>query len=178
MFERLLPDQIVDTVYEIDLQELKQRNIRGIITDLDNTLVSARTPLATPELTQWLNAVKDAGFKVVVLSNNNRARVSRFADPLGIPFVHAARKPANRAFLKALRQLELEPDHAVVIGDQMMTDVLGGRRMGLHTILVKPIAPSEEGFGTRINRTMEKIALARLRRTGKWPLQSGRRNPR
>lgn len=178
MFERLLPDQIVNTVYDIDLQALKQRNVQGIITDLDNTLVSAKTPLATPELVQWLDRVNDAGFKVVILSNNNRTRVSRFAEPLGIPYVHAARKPANRAFRKALEQLRLPPDQAVVVGDQMMTDVLGGRRIGLHTILVTPIAPSEEGFFTRINRRIEKIALARLRRAGKWPLQSERRDAR
>ena len=172
MFERLLPDQVVKTVYDIDLQKLQQRGISGIITDLDNTLVGAKTPLATPELIQWLNSVKAAGFKVVILSNNNHSRVSRFADPLGIPFVHAARKPANKAFRKALQLLQLASDHVVVVGDQLMTDMLGGRRAGLHTIMVTPVAPSEEGFATRINRRIEKFVLARLRRAGKWPLQA------
>jgi len=178
MFERLLPDQIVNAVFDIDLQALQKQGVRGIITDLDNTLVSAKTPLATPGLIQWLDEVKTAGFKVVILSNNNRIRVSRFADPLGIPFVHAARKPVNRAFVKALDQLQLTPDQAVVVGDQMMTDVLGGRRMGLHTILVTPIALSEEGFTTRINRRIEKFAVSRLRRAGKWPLETEGRNSR
>lgn len=178
MFERLLPDQIVNAVYDIDLQALRQRNVKGIITDLDNTLVSAKTTLATPQLVQWLERVNDAGFKVVILSNNNRTRVSRFAEPLGIPYVHAARKPANKAFHKALQQLQLPPDQAVVVGDQMMTDVLGGRKAGLHTILVTPIALSEEGIFTRINRRIEKIALARLRRAGKWPFKSERRDAR
>lgn len=174
MFERLLPDQIVKTVFDIDLNELKARNVRGIITDLDNTLVSAKTPLATPELVTWLDGVKDAGLKVVILSNNNLTRVSKFAEPLGIPFVPMARKPAHRAFRKALDKLGLAPEQAVVVGDQMMTDVLGGRRMGLHTILVTPIALGEEGFMTRINRRIEKIALSRLRRAGKWPIQGGK----
>ncbi|QJD83701.1 YqeG family HAD IIIA-type phosphatase [Cohnella herbarum] len=176
MFKRLLPDQIVNTVFDIDLDELKTRGVRGIITDLDNTLVGAKTPLATPQLVGWLDIVKERGFKVVILSNNNKTRVGKFADPLGIPFIPAARKPAGAAFRRALSLLKLDPGHTVVIGDQMLTDVLGGRRAGLHTILVTPIAPSEEGWATQINRRIEKIALARLRRKGLWPDKGERKS--
>jgi hypothetical protein len=178
MFERLLPDQIVDSIYDIDLHALKKRNIQGIITDLDNTLVSAKTALATPELTDWLDKVRHAGFRVVIVSNNNESRVSRFAEPLHIPFVHAARKPARKAFRNALLRLGLAPGQVVVVGDQLMTDILGGRRMGMHTILVSAVAPSEEGLPTRINRLIEKIVRARLRRTGRWPFDDqGRKAP-
>lgn len=169
MFERLLPHMRVNTIYDIDLHRLKERGVRGIITDLDNTLVGAKVPLATPELVAWLEVVRELGFSVVIVSNNNNVRVSRFADPLGIPFVHAARKPANKAFVKALRVLGLEAEKTAVIGDQMMTDVLGGRRMGLFTILVSPIAPADEGVMTRVNRMIEKVALSRLRKKGLWP---------
>jgi hypothetical protein len=172
-FERLLPDQIVRTVYDIDLKDLKSRGVRGIVTDLDNTLVSARTPLATPELIAWLDAVREQGFQVVILSNNNLQRVAKFAEPLGIPYVHLARKPAARAFRRALEVLRLPPEQAVVVGDQMMTDMLGGRRAGLRTILVSPISMAEEGFMTRINRRIENIALRRLKRRGLWPDQGG-----
>ena len=174
MFKRLLPDQIVNTVFDIDLDELKARGVRGIITDLDNTLVSAKTPLATPKLVGWLDLVKDRGFKVVILSNNNKTRVGKFAEPLGIPFIPAARKPAGAAFRRALKLMEFTAEQSVVVGDQMLTDVLGGRRAGLHTILVTPIAPREEGWATQINRTIEKIALARLRKKGLWPDKGGR----
>ncbi len=173
MFERLLPDQMVKTIFDIDLQQLKERNVKGIITDLDNTLVSARTPYATPELIAWLNRVRDDGFRVVILSNNNLARVGKFAEPLGIPFVHAARKPIGRAFRKALQKLELEPSEAVVVGDQLVTDMLGGRRVGLHTILVSPIDRAEDGLFTRVNRLIERIAFQRLRRKGLWPFHEG-----
>ena len=174
MFKRLLPDQIVNTVFDIDLDELTTRGVRGIITDLDNTLVGAKTPLATPQLIGWLDIVKDRGFKVVILSNNNKTRVGNFAEPLGIPFIPAARKPAGAAFRRALKLMELQAEQAVVVGDQMLTDVLGGRRAGLHTILVTPIAPREEGWATQINRRIEKIALARLRKKGLWPDKGGR----
>ncbi|MCQ6558387.1 YqeG family HAD IIIA-type phosphatase [Paenibacillus mendelii] len=169
MFERLLPHMRVNTIYDIDLNALKERGMRGIITDLDNTLVGAKEKLATPELVDWLNVVRDLGFKVVIVSNNNKTRVSAFAEPLDIPYIHAARKPANRAFRGALTVLDLPAEQTAVIGDQMMTDVLGGRRMGLHTILVSPISPGDEGIMTRFNRRLEKIALFRLRKKGLWP---------
>lgn len=174
MFKRLLPDQIVNTVFDIDLDELQAHGVKGIITDLDNTLVSAATPLATPKLIAWLDLVKERGFKVIILSNNNNTRVGKFAEPLGIPFIPAARKPAGAAFRRALKLMELSSEQAVVVGDQMLTDVLGGRRAGLHTILVTPIAPKEEGWATQINRRIEKIALARLRKKGLWPDKGGR----
>ncbi|MFD0674087.1 YqeG family HAD IIIA-type phosphatase [Cohnella sp. GCM10027633] len=175
MFKRLIPDQIVNTVFDIDLNDLTARGVKGIITDLDNTLVSARTPLATPKLIAWLDVLRDMGFKVIILSNNNSGRVKRFAEPLGIPYIPAARKPTSRAFGEAIARLGLKPEQAVVVGDQMMTDVLGGRRAGLHTILVTPIARNEEGLGTRVNRVIEKIALSRLRRQGLWPIDKGGR---
>ncbi|ASS66098.1 MULTISPECIES: YqeG family HAD IIIA-type phosphatase [Paenibacillus] len=168
MFERLVPHMRVKSIYEIDLDLLKEKGVRGIITDLDNTLVGARIALATPELIAWLDRVRELGFQVVVVSNNHETRVSRFAEPLAIPFIHAARKPSTQAFRKALAVLGLEAEQTVVVGDQMMTDVLGGKRMGLYTILVAPISPADEGFGTRINRLLERIALSRLRRKGLW----------
>lgn len=168
MFERLLPHMRVNTVYEINLDELQARGVRGIITDLDNTLVGAKEALATPELVQWLDAVRSRGFQVVIVSNNNDSRVGKFAAPLQIPYIHAARKPASKAFRKALNVLQLPAEHTVVIGDQMLTDVLGGNRMGLFTILVAPIAPMDEGIMTRVNRRIERIALKSLRKKGLW----------
>lgn len=168
MFERLLPNMRVRSVYDINIDELKAKGLRGIITDLDNTLVGAKEPLATPELVIWLDKVRSAGFKVVIVSNNNETRVGKFAAPLDIPFVHAARKPTQPAFRKALSLLGLEPGQTVMIGDQMMTDVLGGNRMGLFTILVAPIAPADEGVMTLVNRRIERFALARLRKRGLW----------
>lgn len=168
MFERLLPNLRLNSVYDLDFEALARRGIKGIITDLDNTLVGAKEPLATPKLIEWLNKLREHGFKVVIVSNNNETRVSRFAEPLGIPFIHAARKPSNRAFRKAFKVLGLPQKQTAVLGDQMMTDVLGGNRLGLYTILVLPISPKDEGIMTRVNRLIERIALARLRKRGLW----------
>jgi HAD superfamily phosphatase (TIGR01668 family) len=164
LLHKFTPRQRVNTVYEIPLAELWLNGIRGIITDLDNTLVGAKEALATPELIAWLDEVKSMGFKVVIVSNNHKTRVSRFAEPLEIPYIHRAKKPTNAAFHKALEWMELSADQTVVIGDQMLTDVLGGNRMGLHTILVLPIELLDEGFFTKINRRVEKILLAMMRK--------------
>jgi HAD superfamily phosphatase (TIGR01668 family) len=164
LLHKFTPRLRVKTVYEIPLSELWNSGIRGIITDLDNTLVGAKEPFATPELLIWLRQVKEIGFKVVIVSNNGELRVRNFAEPLQIPFIHRAKKPANTAFIKALQWMELKAEQTVVVGDQMLTDVLGGNRMGLHTILVLPIALLDEGFFTKINRRIEKVLLALMRK--------------
>lgn len=168
MLRKFMPDLRVKTVYDIDLQSLYDRGFRGIITDLDNTLVGAKEPHATPELIEWLDKAKRIGFQTVIVSNNVRERVHLFTEPLHIPFVYSARKPKVMPFRKALALMKLEPRETVVIGDQLMTDVLGGNRAGLFTILVQPISIRDEGFGTRVNRRMEKAIVGRLRKKGDW----------
>jgi len=167
VLQLMLPKQTVRTIYDIDLEALRASGIRGIMTDLDNTLVGAKVPLATPELGAWLEGVRAQGFQVVVVSNNNESRVRAFAEPLRLPFVSRARKPLNAAFAKALGMMGLRAHEAAIVGDQMMTDVLGGNRLGLYTILVEPIAAADESFFTRnVNRNLERAFLSRLRKKG------------
>src|SRR5690606_31039521 len=137
---------------------LWRERVRGTITDLDNTLVGAKVPHATEELIQWLQAVQKQDFSVTIVSNNNSFRVGTFADPLSLPSISQARRPSRHAFRKAMTMMNLRAEQIIVIGDQQLTDVLGGNRMGLHTILVNPISPADEGFFTRMNRRMERIA--------------------
>ena len=169
MFEMLIPKLRVSTVFDINLEALYAEGYRGIITDLDNTLVGAKAPLATPELIEWFKKVKEIGFQLIIVSNNQLERVSKFATPLDIEYVHEARKPSNAPFRKAMKMMNLQPEQTVVVGDQMLTDVYGGNRLGLYTVLVMPIAINEEGLITRFfNRRVERIALTRLRKQGLW----------
>lgn len=168
MIELFAPKLKVQTVYDIPLDELYANGIRGIITDLDNTLVSQKTAAATKELVEWLDNVRKMGINVVIVSNNNESRVGAFASPLNIPYIFKAKKPTQGAFSRAISILDLQPSEILMVGDQMMTDVFGGNKMGLHTVLVKSIAPHEEGMGTKINRQLERIAIRRLRRRGLW----------
>lgn len=165
MLKQFLPDQHVKSIFEITPAELKDKGVKGIITDLDNTLVEWDRPNATPNLITWFEEMKKANILVTIVSNNNENRVKAFSDPLNIPFIYQARKPMVRAFNKALKDMGIKKDEAVVIGDQLLTDVLGGNRGGFHTILVVPVA-STDGFVTRFNRRIERRILNWFRKKG------------
>lgn len=169
MLKLFLPNEHVKSVFEITPKELKEKGIKGIVTDLDNTLVEWDRPSATPKLIQWFEEMKAHGILITIVSNNNETRVKSFSDPLQIPFIHRAKKPMGRAFNQAIDQMGIKKEEAVVIGDQLMTDILGGNRSGFHTILVVPVAQSD-GFATKFNRQLERRILAILRKKGmlKW----------
>ncbi|WP_088008062.1 YqeG family HAD IIIA-type phosphatase [Indiicoccus explosivorum] len=165
MYRLFIPNEYKHKVTDITPQMLKKRGVKGIITDLDNTLIEWDRPGATPALAEWFKSMQDAGIRVVVVSNNNEDRVRTFAVPLGIPFIHRARKPLGGAYKRALAMLGVPKHEAVMIGDQMLTDVFGGNLKGLHTILVIPVAESD-GFVTRFNRLVERRIMKRLKRKG------------
>jgi uncharacterized protein len=160
-----LPDQHVKSIFEIKPEELKSKGIKGIITDLDNTLVEWDRPLATPKLVSWFEDMKKNNIAVTIVSNNNELRVKAFSDPLNIPFIYEARKPMTRAFFRAIKEMGLKKDETVVIGDQLLTDVLGGNRGGFHTILVVPVAKTD-GMITKFNRLVERRLLNWFRKKG------------
>ncbi|MBM7577724.1 YqeG family HAD IIIA-type phosphatase [Jeotgalibacillus terrae] len=158
MIKLFLPNEYVDSVFEITPAKLKEQGIKAIITDLDNTLVEWDRKEATPKLTAWLEGMQKEGILVTIVSNNNQLRVEAFSNPIGIPFIYHARKPMGRAFRRAIRDMNVNKDETVVIGDQLMTDVLGGNLNKLYTILVVPVAKTD-GFFTKFNRVIEKRLL-------------------
>lgn len=165
MLKKFLPDEHVKSILDISPAELKAKGIKGIITDLDNTLVEWDRPNATPQLIKWFEEIKQEEILVTIVSNNNEQRVKAFSDPLQIPFIFQARKPMTRAFNKALSQMSIKKEETVVIGDQLLTDVLGGNRSGFHTILVVPVAQTD-GFITKFNRFAERRIMNWFRRKG------------
>ncbi|SDM83436.1 hypothetical protein SAMN04488137_2151 [Fictibacillus solisalsi] len=165
MLKHFLPDEHVQSIFDITPEMLLKRNVKGIITDLDNTLVEWDRPEATPELINWFRSFKEKGILITIVSNNTQQRVSSFSDPVQIPFIYSARKPMSRAFKRAIRDMNLKRDEIVVIGDQLLTDVLGGNRLKLHTIMVVPVA-STDGLWTRVNRKIERMLLSWMKRKG------------
>ena len=165
VLKSFLPAQHVKSIYEINPQDLKNKGIKGIITDLDNTLVEWDRPLATPELITWFEEMKRNDIKVTIVSNNKEVRVKAFADPLKIPFIFRAKKPMTKAFKHAVELMGIQKEQAVVIGDQLLTDVFGGNRSGFHTILVVPVAQTD-GWATKLNRRIERRILAWFRKNG------------
>ncbi|SEN03252.1 hypothetical protein SAMN05444955_10532 [Lihuaxuella thermophila] len=165
MLKSMIPDMYAQSIYTIDFHELQRRGIKSVIVDLDNTLVESTRPDATPRLIEWLDEVKHMGFQVIIVSNNTKTRVSQFATPLQIPYIHTAKKPLSQAFRKALQMMGSNKEETVVIGDQLLTDVLGGNRMGLYTILVTPVS-NVDGFFTRINRQIERLVFRWMEKRG------------
>ncbi|MDR7000381.1 YqeG family HAD IIIA-type phosphatase [Neobacillus niacini] len=165
MLKQFLPDEHVKSILDINPKELKKRGIKGIITDLDNTLVEWDRPNATPQLISWFDEMKKYNILVTIVSNNNEDRVKAFSDPLKIPFIFRARKPMGPAFQKAISQMGIKKEETVVIGDQLLTDVLGGNRSGLYTILVVPVAQTD-GFFTKFNRFAERRIMNWFRKRG------------
>jgi HAD superfamily phosphatase (TIGR01668 family) len=165
LYQFFIPSEFVRSVFHITPELLKEKGIKGIITDLDNTLVEWDRPDATPKLIEWFASMKAAGIQIIIVSNNKEMRVKSFADPLGIPFIYKARKPLGKAFRHALELMSVKKEEVVVIGDQLLTDVFGGNRQKLHTILVIPVAKSD-GFITKFNRLVERRIFRYLDKKG------------
>ena len=165
MYKKFLPDEYVKDIFHITPEKLKEKGIKGIITDLDNTLVEWDRPDATPKIIEWMEAMKRAGIQVTIVSNNNETRCKSFSDPLGIPFIMDAESRLIRHLKRPLRKWGFAKEEVVVIGDQLLTDIFGGNRKGLHTILVVPVA-SSDGFFTKFNRMIERRIMAGLKRRG------------
>ncbi|KUO77576.1 MAG: HAD family hydrolase [Clostridia bacterium BRH_c25] len=160
MKNRLKPDLFLNTVYELDTGMLKAGGIRAIIVDIDNTLVSWDTKVPDEKVIELVCRLGAEGFKICILSNNTKKRVEEFNKGLNLPAIHKAVKPSKRAFKRAMKLMESTAENTAVIGDQLFTDVLGGNRLGLFTVLVSPIS-DKEFIWTRIVRMLERIVLKR-----------------
>jgi HAD superfamily phosphatase (TIGR01668 family) len=165
LLEVLCPSEIIGSVYDIDLNGLAERGIRALIIDLDNTLMGWDTADISPSVYKWLKAARCGGFQVCIASNGLNERVHRVAQSLGVPAIAKATKPRKRPFRKALEILGVSPEEVAVIGDQIFTDILGGNRMELYTILINPISQKELPT-TQMVRHVEKRILSRLHKKG------------
>ncbi|MHC9542947.1 MAG: YqeG family HAD IIIA-type phosphatase [Vulcanimicrobiota bacterium] len=162
----MCPDYFIEKVEFIDLETLKESGYDTLIFDLDNTLVGWRSKNLKPAVLDWLKKANQLDFKMCIVSNCVfKKRVSYFGTMLGIPAIPKAVKPRKKAFIEAIKMLESQFGRTVVIGDQVFTDVLGGNRLGLLTILVLPV-DKREFFATILQRTAEKLILFGMKRKG------------
>ena len=136
----LTADMVCDNIYDIDLSALKAAGIQLLLADLDNTLVPYGVPLPTDEVRAWKEKLQENGITLFVLSNNRRPNRPRiFSEGLDVPFIGHAGKPKVGSFYTAMEQMGVTAGQTALVGDQIFTDVLGGNRAGVTTILVKPI---------------------------------------
>ena len=151
----LYPKAMFNKVSDITTEFLKQNNIKALILDVDNTLIDISENLSE-QTKKWAEAVKKENIKLYILSNSNKKeKVKKVAEKLGIPYEYFGKKPLKSGFLKVQKILKEEPQNIGVIGDQIFTDIIGGNRCKMFTILVKPIK-EKEMIITKWKRTIEE----------------------
>jgi len=163
MLEVFCPNIYCETIYDIDLLELKKTGIKGLIFDFDNTLVARGSKNAPNQLQEWLNELHENDFKICVVSNNWESKIGVVTKKLNIPLVAQAGKPRGKAFKDGMNVLGTSVNETAVIGDQLFTDVLGGNRLGLVTVLVVPVGKNEM-IHTKLLRHLERLIIRRLRK--------------
>jgi len=164
MLDTLRPDMMAGAIWEIDLERLRERGIEGLIVDLDNTIVDWNRRSIRDEVRGWLERARRMGLRVCIASNaRSKARVSGIADEVGALWLAPVGKPSRRGLRRAMHLLGTAPSTTALIGDQLFTDVMGGNRLGLLTILVRPLS-GRDFPATRIVRILEWLALRYLRR--------------
>jgi len=162
---QVTPDAFYPTVFDIPFETLKTKGIKTIFIDLDNTLISYQETNPTTEIVRLFQTIEQLGFQLIIVSNNRGSRVGFFSKQVGLDSIANAKKPTQIGFRKAEKQLGIHhPNEVCLIGDQVMTDVLGGKRRGYWVILVNPIDRLTEKWFTKMNRIWEKRVLNRLKR--------------
>ncbi len=152
----LYPNKLVTSVREITPEFLKENNIKALILDVDNTLINYSQELSE-NVKDWVKQMKGNGIKLYILSNtNDKQKVGKVSEKLDIPYRNLAKKPLKKGFLKVQEILQEKPENIAAVGDQIFTDVIGGNRCKMFTILVEPIQKKEYWY-TRWKRPIENL---------------------
>jgi hypothetical protein len=163
LYQKCIPHAYAASIFDIDYKELKKQGIRALFFDLDNTIIA----YDDIELDQQHRALLDAlkrDFDVVVLSNTSYKRVSLALKQIDVFFIWHATKPLKRGFRKACQNIQVKPKDVVMIGDQLMTDILGANRLGMKTILVRSVKRKSDRWMTKINRRFEVGVLKKIQK--------------
>ena len=157
MLERFFPDEYVASTYVIPFEKLYEKGYRGVIFDIDNTLVPHGAP-ADDRARKLFKRLSDIGFSSCLISNNQEARVKMFNKDIGTDYIYNAHKPSTKNYIRAMEIMGTDRTNTVFVGDQLFTDVWGAKRTGIRSILVKPIHPKEE-IQIVLKRGLENIVL-------------------
>jgi uncharacterized protein len=145
--KRLQPDLfLTDTILSLTPELLKHHNIQGLVLDVDETLVPFKMSQISAEILPWIESVREVTPQIWLASNNvSESRIHRIAEALDVPYIIAAGKPSRRKLRRAVEAMKLPADRVAMVGDRLFTDVLAGNRLGMFTVLVKPMADPAEG---------------------------------
>jgi HAD superfamily phosphatase (TIGR01668 family) len=152
------PHQVVRRLEELDCAALRERGLRGVLLDLDNTIAPWRCLDVSPAVESWLARLRTHHLRACVVTNAATiSRVAPIAERLGLPWVTSAYKPLPHGFRRGMSLIDTAPEHTAMIGDLMTMDIVGGNRLGLYTVLVEPMS-YREAWGTRwLQRPLEAL---------------------
>lgn len=155
---KIYPKEYLRSVLDINMEFLNKNNLKGLILDIDNTLIDFDKNLSE-EIVNWCEELKQNGIKFCIVSNTNKVeKVKTVADRLNLQYYYFAKKPCKGGFIKAQRYLNLQPECIGVVGDQIFTDVIGGNRMKMFSILVMPL-DKRDIWATKIKRPIEDLVI-------------------
>lgn len=160
------PDYKFNSIMEITPEDLRKMGVEGVAVDLDNTTAHDHTDKPLEGAVEWIKKTRDAGVKVMILSNGKEFRAKNFAKLLGdIDYIGVALKPLHIAYIKAQKRLNLKPKKLAMIGDQIFTDILGANLAGWKSIYVTPFAKEERDVKSfAFKRNMEQKIFNRMER--------------
>lgn len=162
------PFLIKNAITDLDAQWLKEQGIAALLLDVDNTLTSHDSQEVSPAIIGWLSEMQKAGVKLTVVSNGKYERVKPFAEKLGLSFISLAAKPLPFGFFRAVKALGFSKKQCAVVGDQLFTDLLGGKLAGIRVILLHPIEPEIGKPFIQFKRRLEKPIVRRWTGTEDW----------
>ena len=149
------------------MHHLKEMGIKAVILDLDNTLVKWHQEEIDDDIMVWLKELQHENMELCILSNSVLSRRSeRIASRLGCHFVRQAKKPGKQGFLKCMEMMHTTPRETAIVGDQMFTDILGGNRVGIYTIMVTPLQKHEFAYTRYVSRPPERMLMRYFKRKG------------
>ncbi len=155
------PTMYMKSIYEVDFNKIYEMGFRTLLIDLDNTLVPHDVANPTPQSIELIESLKTIGFKVVILSNNSKGRVSKFAKPLDVDYMYSTRKPLKFKYNRLITEQGFKRSEILCIGDQILTDVYGANRLKIANMLVEPLA-TKDILWTKVNRFFEKKVYKKL----------------
>ncbi len=162
LVDLFIPDIYQKSIYDIDYQKLKNKGIKCLLFDLDNTLVPVNDNMPSKKVKE-LFAYLENDFKVIIISNSNKKRLLPFKENLNVDVAAEARKPFKKKYLKIIKMYNLKEFEIAAIGDQLLTDILGANKVGITSILINPIGVYEK-LCTKINRLFESVVYKSLKR--------------
>jgi HAD superfamily phosphatase (TIGR01668 family) len=159
----LQPDLVLGgPIIGLTAEQLTQNDVRGMVLDVDETLVPMSLDVASEELKAWFEQIRPVSSLWLVSNNISRSRISRIAEDLGVPFISGARKPSRRKVRQAVESMNIPVEQVAMVGDRLFTDVLVGNRLGMFTILVEPMVNPAQAARKSMTRSMEVWISQRL----------------